>query len=119
MIQQRHTFVSMVRVLLTGFVLFGCSPTGPEPGNSERESTTHSLVINEGTCRHTAQEAPTGRTGMRVEDPVTGEIEAVHIDDSQEFSTSSEGLKEEPLPGGGTKIDLEGRFRNMLEIPKK
>lgn len=27
-------------------------------------------------------------------------------------STSGEGLKEQPIPGGGYKLDLKGRFQN-------
>ena len=58
-------------------------------------------------------------------DPATGRVVepsqhtvAVTIDEqrSDRLSTSSEGLVEQPspVPGGGTMVDLQGRFRNTF-----
>ena len=117
--QKTDNLLIVAGFLLIGFVLMACSRTVTEPAHPTGKGMAESLVLDEDTSAQAAKEVSTGRSGMRIEDPVTGEIQAVHTEDGQEFSTSSEGLKEEPLPGGGTKIDLEGRFRNMLEIPKK
>ena len=113
--QKTYNHMIVAGLFLIGFVLMACSRTVAEPGNPQGEGIVKSLAMDDDTSAQAAKEGSTGRSGMRIEDPVTGEIEAVPIDDSQEFSTSSEGLVEEPLPGGGTKIDLKGRFRHMLE----
>jgi len=117
--QMTYKFLIVAGLLLIAFMLMACSRTVPEPGNPKSEGMAESLAMDKDTSHQTAKEGSTGRGGMRIEDPVTGKIEAVPIDDSQEFSTSSEGLVEEPLPGGGTKVDLKGRFRQRLESQEK
>ncbi len=119
MTQKTYNLMIVAGLLLIGFVLMACSRTVTEPGNPKGEGMAESLAMDEDKPAQAAKEVSTGRSGMRVEDPVTGEMEAVHTYDSQEFSTSSEDLVEEPLPGGGAKIDLKGRFRSTLEIQKK
>ena len=57
-------------------------------------------------------------------DPVTGELGAppaeapdqVSLPPDDALSTSSEGLVEtpSPVPGGGSMVDLQGRFRSPL-----
>lgn len=48
------------------------------------------------------------QTGQRIPAPTGG----VAIPASPAFSTSHQGLVEEPAPGGGMMIDLQGRFRS-------
>lgn len=48
------------------------------------------------------------QTGQRIPAPPGG----VAIPASPAFSTSHQGLVEEPAPGGGMMIDLQGRFRS-------
>jgi hypothetical protein len=66
-----------------------------------------------------------GAAGMRIyRDPVTGELRdppaeapaQVPLLPDDALSTSSEGLVEtpSPMPGGGVKVDLQGRFRSPL-----
>lgn len=60
--------------------------------------------------------------GMRVYvDPETGQPTAPPPDAAVEAAPlaqqrSGEGLVEEPLPGGGVKVDLQGRFRTPLVV---
>jgi hypothetical protein len=66
-----------------------------------------------------------GASGMRIyRDPVTGELgdppaeapDQVSLPPDDALSTSSEGLVEtpSPAPGGGSMVDLQGRFRSPL-----
>src|SRR5205823_1768872 len=64
-----------------------------------------------------------GQAGQRIYiDPRTGRLTGAPADaraaqeEMQEFalSTSHEGLVETPLPGGGSMVDLQGRFRSPL-----
>jgi hypothetical protein len=66
-----------------------------------------------------------GASGMKIHrDPVTGELGAppaeapdqVSLPPDDALSTSSEGLMEtpSPVPGGGSMVDLQGRFRSPL-----
>jgi hypothetical protein len=48
------------------------------------------------------------QTGQRIPAPPGG----VAIPASPAFSTSHQGLVEEPAPGGGVMVDLQGRFRS-------
>lgn len=48
------------------------------------------------------------QTGMRIPGP-TG---AVALPPDPAFSTSHSGLSEQPAPGGGVMVDLQGRFRS-------
>jgi hypothetical protein len=50
------------------------------------------------------------QTGQRIPAPPGG----VAIPASPAFSTSHQGLVEEPAPGGGVMIDLQGRFRSAV-----
>jgi hypothetical protein len=66
-----------------------------------------------------------GASGMKIyRDPVTGELgdppaeapDQVSLPPNDALSTSSEGLVEtpSPVPGGGSMVDLQGRFRSPL-----
>ena len=50
------------------------------------------------------------QTGKRMPVPSTGVGVALPADPA--FSTSHSGLVEQPAPGGGVMIDLQGRFRS-------
>jgi hypothetical protein len=59
------------------------------------------------------------RLGVRI-DPATGKPFLGNVPLSPELenaiSTSSEGLQEVPSPGGGTMVDLQGRFRTIIAV---
>lgn len=75
--------------------------------------------------------APAAQAGMRVYvDPATGRrlsnptaeqrANAAALDrDNPAFSTSSEGLREEPLPGGGVLVHLDGRFQSAVTVRRQ
>ncbi len=78
-----------------------------------------------------ASKPASGSTGASnrkaYKDPVTGKLGAppdtASISESSEAmqsatSTSSEGLEEEPAPGGGTMVDLKGRFGSSITATK-
>lgn len=54
--------------------------------------------------------------GLRVEDPVTGQIAPLPSGREESVSTSEEGLVETSDAGGGTMIDLQGRFHSYLKV---
>lgn len=76
-------------------------------------------------------DAPTAQAGMRVYvDPATGRrlsnptaeqrANAAALDrGNPAFSTSSEGLREEPLPGGGVLVHLDGRFQSAVTVRRQ
>lgn len=69
--------------------------------------------------------APAGRAGQMIyADPATGARTAAPANSAEAaaalannpaLSTSQEGLVEQPAPGGGVMIDLQGRFRSAAE----
>lgn len=50
------------------------------------------------------------QTGKRIPVPSSGE--GVQVPADPAFSTSHSGLVEQPAPGGGIMVDLQGRFRS-------
>lgn len=50
------------------------------------------------------------QTGARMPVPSSGE--GVQLPADPAFSTSHSGLVEQPAPGGGVMVDLQGRFRS-------
>lgn len=50
------------------------------------------------------------QTGKRIPVPSSGE--GVQLPADPAFSTSHSGLVEQPAPGGGIMVDLQGRFRS-------
>lgn len=54
-------------------------------------------------------------TGALTSQPAGSDATAVGKDTERALSTSSEGLREvpSPVPGGGTMVDLQGRFHNV------
>lgn len=66
--------------------------------------------------------APAARAGQMIYvDPQTGARTAAPpgaaaaLPDNPALSTSHEGLIEEPAPGGGVTVNLQGRFRSAAE----
>jgi hypothetical protein len=72
----------------------------------------------ESAAQHGTQTVPDARAGQWIHvDPQTGQRiarppAAAAIAANPAFSTSHRGLAEQPAPGGGTMIDLQGRFRS-------
>jgi hypothetical protein len=62
--------------------------------------------------------ASAGGPTLRVEDPVTGRIAPLPSGMEASVSTSDEGLVETPDAGGGTMVDLQGRFRSFLKVTR-
>lgn len=62
--------------------------------------------------------ATAGGPRLRVEDPVTGQIVPLPSGMEESVNTSEEGLVETPDAGGGTMIDLQGRFRSYLKVTR-
>jgi hypothetical protein len=60
--------------------------------------------------------APGGGPALRVEDPVTGQMAPLPPGREESVSTSDEGLVETQDAGGGTMVDVRGRFRSYLKI---
>jgi hypothetical protein len=60
-------------------------------------------------------------TGRRLSNPTAEQrANAAALDrDNPAFSTSSEGLREEPLPGGGVLVHLDGRFQSAVTVQRQ
>ncbi|ETX01426.1 MAG: hypothetical protein ETSY1_07445 [Candidatus Entotheonella factor] len=102
-----RTMLITTLVITILFVFLACSQQPP--------STTENKVT-------TTTTSETGAATMKVHrDPETGKLSAPpETADAPEpseakkraTSTSSEGLEEKPAPGGGTMVDLQGRFQS-------
>jgi hypothetical protein len=60
--------------------------------------------------------APGGGPALRVEDPVTGQMAPLPPRMEESISTSDEGLVETQDAGGGTMVDVRGRFRSYMKV---
>jgi hypothetical protein len=59
----------------------------------------------------------TGPAPMRIEEP-DGTIQALPLDPLPKGRMSTEGLQEVPDAGGGTMVNVEGRFQSILQVPE-
>jgi hypothetical protein len=68
----------------------------------------------------TADGAMGGGPTLRVEDPVTGQIAPLPpgLAMEESVSTSDEGLVETQDAGGGTMVDVRGRFRSYMRVTR-
>jgi hypothetical protein len=110
-------------VLSIGFVFFILAP--PALACDRQKSTMQEQHVSTSTNetsgeKGTAATAVQPAAGMRVfVDPQTGKVVAPPPgtpaeSQAPDLSTSSEGLTETRLPGGGAKVDLQGRFQTPL-----
>lgn len=118
---KKLTAVIVIGGLCVGvFLLTSWSQSIADSVASRNEGMNKAITVEQpNNIAHTGKQVPVGRSGMRMENPNTGEMEAVHVHDVLGMSSSTEGLVEVPLTGGGTKVDLKGRFRSMLKVREK
>lgn len=58
-----------------------------------------------------------GKAPMRIEDK-DGTLRPLPPSAVPESRMSTEGLEEVPDAGGGTKVNVEGRFQSILQVPE-
>jgi hypothetical protein len=124
------------RRLLTGLLgVAACFATPGPPASAEEDPPVSSTPKQTGSDTNGSQPpadkpaVPAGASGMTVHiDPQTGRIlrepapgtVPLQLTPQQQnaLSTSHQGLVEVPAsePGGGTKIDLQGRFQSPLAV---
>jgi hypothetical protein len=73
------------------------------------EEETMSLENRQGTPRP-------GKAPMRIEGP-DGTLRPLPSGSIPESRMSTEGLRDVPDAGGGTMVNVEGRFRSILKVP--
>jgi hypothetical protein len=77
----------------------------PSERNTNEPSTkSHQKVLK-------SKEAP-----LRIEEP-DGTLRPIPPSAMPESRMSTEGLQEVPDAGGGTKVDVKGRFQSILQVP--
>ena len=76
-------------------------------GNDERESASEPLQKG----------GKAGKAPMRIEEP-DGTLRPLPLASMPESRMSTEGLQEVPDAGGGTMVNVEGRFRSILQVPE-
>lgn len=117
----------LVLMLSAAYALAGVvqSAAAAEPTKEETTPSTPPAERVDSSAQSTAQ------AGMRVYvDPATGRrlsnptaeqrANAAAFDrENPAFSTSSEGLREEPLPGGGVLVHLDGRFQSAVTVRRQ
>lgn len=110
--------------LMAATALIGAAVLAVErPATEPRETTVRTAPIKEDAAGRVDVTSP-GAAGLRVYlDPETGRIidrptdaEAISAlrDQGERFSTYGRDLLEEPLAGGGFKVDLRGRFQSSV-----
>lgn len=58
-----------------------------------------------------------GKVPMRIEEP-DGTLRPLPLATMPESRMSTEGLQEVPDAGGGTMVNVEGRFQSILQVPE-
>jgi hypothetical protein len=76
-------------------------------GNDERDSASEPLQKG----------GKSGKAPMRIEEP-DGTMRPLPLPSMPESRMSTEGLQEVPDAGGGTMVNVEGRFRSILQVPE-
>lgn len=76
-------------------------------GNDEREKASEPLQKG----------GKSGKAPMRIEEP-DGTLRPLPLASVPESRMNTEGLKEVPDAGGGTMVDVEGRFQSILQVPE-
>jgi hypothetical protein len=76
-------------------------------GNDERDSASEPLQKG----------GKSGKAPMRIEEP-DGTMRPLPLPLMPESRMSTEGLQEVPDAGGGTMVNVEGRFRSILQVPE-
>ena len=93
---------AMAIAIATTF-LAGARPAAADDANAPTSGAPNAAPGRAGQWIHVDPQ-----TGKRVPAPAGG----VAIPADPAFSTSHAGLVEQPAPGGGVMIDLQGRFRS-------
>jgi hypothetical protein len=101
----RHRAAMLIALAAT-VVLTGARPSGADDANAAPAMT------NAAPGRAASRIQIDPQTGRRVAAP-TG---AVALPADPAFSTSHAGLVEQPAPGGGVMVDLQGRFRSAATV---
>jgi len=70
----------------------------------------------EGTIGHIQEDDIPGKAPMRIEEP-DGTLRPLPLAKMPESRMSMEGLQEVPDTGGGSMVNVEGRFRSILQVP--
>ncbi len=99
-------------VILSWVIVSGA--VGPQDGtfaqtNSDLEEKTSNEKLGKGGFA--------GETSMRVEEP-DGSMLDPALATMPESNMSAESLEEVPDAGGGTMVNVEGRFQSILKVPE-
>lgn len=71
----------------------------------------------ESSSGHIQEDGMSGKAPMRIEEP-DGTLRPLPMATMPESRMSTEGLQEIPDAGGGTMVNVEGRFRSILQVPE-
>lgn len=66
---------------------------------------------------HIQTDSKPARVPMRIEEP-DGTLRPLPLATMPESRMSTEGLEEVPDAGGGTMVNVEGRFQSILQVPE-
>jgi len=99
-------------VLLSWFIVSGA--IGPQAGTS---AETKSSLEQETSREKLEKGVLAGEASMRVEEP-DGTMLAPALATMPESNMSGESLEEVPDAGGGTMVNIEGRFQSILTVPE-
>ena len=103
----------LVSSIVTGAAVVVCHPLLASADPADTPAATASQAAPAGRAGQMIHADPA--TGARTAGPVNPDEAAAALTNNPALSTSQEGLHEEPAPGGGVMIDLQGRFRSAAE----
>jgi hypothetical protein len=99
--------LSGLMLLGSAFDLLADAIAEIQGGKDERESASESLHKG----------GKSGKAPMRIEEP-DGTMRPLPRATMPESRMNTEGLKEVPDAGGGTMVNVEGRFQSILRVPE-
>ncbi|GJL61100.1 MAG: hypothetical protein NPIRA03_39570 [Nitrospirales bacterium] len=77
---------------------------------------THGGEGEEKTLEHRKDNGRPAKAPMRIEEP-DGTLRPLPSGSIPESRMSTEGLRDVPDAGGGTMVNVEGRFQSILKVP--
>ena len=103
--------VTTVCVVSWLILSFAFAPQGPVFAEMQDEKEGKTSI------GHIQKDGIPGKVPMRIEEP-DGTLRPLPLATMPESRMSTEGLEEIPDAGGGTMVNVEGRFQSILQVPE-
>jgi len=105
-----------MRIVAPVFVLSWLMLSSASPLQAEVIIEMSGEKEGEASLEHRQGNSRSGRAPMRIEEP-DGTLRPLPSGAMPESRMSTEGLQDVPDAGGGTMVNVEGRFQSILKVP--